>query len=149
MAQRVTRSITVRRRHDDVAAFVTDPHRFLEVVPGFGRFQYVGDGDAAGEEEWDVFLQVGTLHVGGRVLVRRPSASHLEWHSLRGTSHTFTMTVEPLAEHARLTMSLTYTLAGGLAARLTEKVAGGIVGRHLEAGLEQVRHELEHEDTRA
>jgi hypothetical protein len=72
----------------------------------------LGRWESWGEEEWDVFLQVGTLHVGGRVLVQRPSASHLEWHSLRGASHTFTMTVEPLA--------------GGIAARLSEKVAGGM-----------------------
>ncbi len=41
MTQRVTRSVTVRRPHEEVAAFVTDPHRVLEVIPGFARFAYV------------------------------------------------------------------------------------------------------------
>lgn len=146
MTQRVTRSITVRRSHEDVAAFATDPHRVLEVIPGFGRFSHVGDGPEEGQEEWDVFLEVGTLHVGGRVLVSRPSANRLEWHSLRGTSHSFSMTVEPLGEHGVLTMTLAYTLPGLLTARLAELVARGITARHLEAGLEQIRHVLEHED---
>ena len=145
MTRRVTRSITVRRPHEAVAELTTDPHEVLQVIPGFGRFSYVADGAGAGEEEWDVFLQVGTLHVGGRVLVSRPSPHRLEWHSLRGTNHSFAMTVEPLGELSRLTMSLGYTLPGGVAARLTELVARGIVARHLEAGLEQIRHELEHE----
>lgn len=146
MSQTVTRAITVRRHHEDVAAFATDPHRVLEVIPGFGRFQHGGDGAEPGTEEWDVFLAVGTLHVGGRVLVSRPSPHRLEWHSLRGTVHTFTMTVEPVGEHSRLTMSLTYRLPGLVSARLAELVARGITDRHLAAGLEQIRHILEHED---
>jgi carbon monoxide dehydrogenase subunit G len=143
MTQRVTRSITVRRPHDEVAAFATDPHRVLEVIPGFARFEYVGDAPS-NAELWDVFLEVGTLHVGGRVLVTHPSPHRLEWRSQRGTAHTFSMTVEPLGEHARLTMSLTYTFAGWLSARVSEVVARGIAARHLDAGLEQIRHLLEH-----
>lgn len=147
MTQRVTRGINVRRPHEEVAAFATDPHRVLEVIPGFGRFQHVGPSSQEGTEEWDVFLEVGTLHVGGRVLVSRPSVHNLEWHSVRGTSHSFTMTVEPLGEHSRLTMTLTYTLPGLVTARIAELVARGITARHLEAALEQIRHLLEHEDT--
>jgi len=145
MTQRVTRSLTVRRPHDEVAAFVTDPHRVLEVIPGFARFSYVGEGPASGQELWDVFLEVGTLHVGGRVLVSRPSPHRLEWHSQRGTSHSFSMSVEHVGEHALLAMSLAYTFAGWVSARVTEVVARGIAARHLDAGLEQIRHLLEHE----
>ena len=145
MTQRVTRSVTVRRPHEEVAAFVTDPHRVLEVIPGFARFAYVGEGPGPTDEVWDVFLDVGTLHVGGRVLVSHPSASRLEWHSQRGTTHSFSMTVEPLGEHSRLTMTLAYTFTGWVSARVTELVARGIAARHLDAGLEQIRHLLEHE----
>lgn len=145
MTQRVTRSVTVRRNHEEVAAFVTDPHRVLEVIPGFARFAHVGDGPSAGEELWDVFLDVGTLHVGGRVLVCHPSPHRLEWRSQRGTAHSFSLAVEPLGEHSVLTMSLAYSFTGWLSARLSELVARGIAARHLDAGLEQIRHLLEHE----
>jgi carbon monoxide dehydrogenase subunit G len=145
MTQRVTRSVTVRRPHDEVAELATDPHRVLEVIPGFSRYAYVGEGPSADEELWDVFLEVGTLHVGGRVLVSHPSAHRLEWHSQRGATHSFTMTVEPVGEHTQLTMSLAYAFAGSVSARLAELVGRGIVGRHLDAGLEQIRHLLEHQ----
>jgi carbon monoxide dehydrogenase subunit G len=146
MSQTVVRAITVRRPREEVAAFVTDPHRVLDAIPGFARFSFVGKTDVEGEEEWDVFLEVGTLHIGGRVLVRRPSPSRLEWRGERGTRHSFSMTVEPLGEHSRLTMHLEYSFAGLLMARVSEMLGRGIAARHLEAGLEQVRHLLEHGD---
>jgi len=39
------------------------------------------DEQTGGTEEWDVFLEIGTLHVGGRVEVTRPSPHHLAWRS--------------------------------------------------------------------
>jgi carbon monoxide dehydrogenase subunit G len=146
MTQRVERAITIRRPHEEVAEFVTDPHRLFEAIPGFARFSFVGKGDVEGEEEWDVFLEVGTLHVGGRVLVRKPSVNRLEWSAERGTRHRFTFNVERLGEHTRLTMTLEYTFAGILVARMTEFLGRGIATRHLEAGLEEVRHLLEYGD---
>lgn len=143
---RVTRSITVRRPHCEVARFVTDPHRFLPVMPGFGRFRYVEPGPEEGEELWDVFLEVGTLHVGGRVVVSRPSANRLEWVSHRGARHSFSVNVEPVGEQARLTMTLEYHFDGFLTGRVTELLGRGIAVRHLEAGLQEVRHLLEYGD---
>ena len=147
MSQRVVRSIRVRRPVDEVAAFVTDPHKVLPVVPGFARFAFVRRTDDA--EEWDVFLEIGTLHVGGRVEVTRPSASHLSWQSDRGTRHRFDLAVEPVADDpraARVRMEIEYSLSGLLMARASELLARGIVARHLEAGLEEIRHHLEHGD---
>jgi carbon monoxide dehydrogenase subunit G len=146
MSQRVERAITIRRPHEEVAEFVTDPHRLFEAIPGFARFSFVGKGEAEGEEEWDVFLEVGTLHVGGRVLVRKPSVNRLEWSAERGTRHHFAFNVERLGEHTRLTMTLEYSFAGILVARVTEFLGRGIAARHLEAGLEEVRHLLEYGD---
>jgi len=145
VGQRLTRAITIRRPHREVAGFVTDPHRFLPVIPGFARFTYVGPAAEDGEE-WDVFLDVGTLHVGGRVVVRHPSVNRLEWSSARGARHSFAMTVEPIGEHTRLTMTLEYQFPGLLMARITELLGRSIAGRHLDAGLEEVRHLLEHGD---
>lgn len=144
MAQEVTRSITVRRPHEETARFVTDPHQVLEVIPGFARFQFVEPGPGRGEELWDVFLEVGTLHIGGRVIVTRPSRNRVEWRSQRGTRHSFAMNVEPLGEHSRVTMSLRFTFPGLVMARVTEVLGRGIATRHLEAGLEEIRHLLEY-----
>ncbi len=147
MTQTLVRAINIRRPYDEVAAFVTDPHCVLAVIPGFGRFAYVGpSSDRAGDEEWDVFLEVGTFQVGGRVLVTRPSVNRLEWRSLRGTSQQFSMVVEPLGDDARLTMTLRYQLHGLVVSRISELLAKGLVARHVEAGLQQVRHQLEYGD---
>jgi hypothetical protein len=151
VSQRVVRSIRVRRSPQEVADLVTDPHRVLPVIPGFARFAYVGaaaDEQTGGTEEWDVFLEIGTLHVGGRVEVTRPSPHHLAWRSDRGTRHTFDLVVEPVddPDAALVRMELAYTLSGLLMAKVSELVAKGIVARHLEAGLEEVRHHLEHGD---
>lgn len=154
MTQRVDRSITIRRPHPEVARFVTDPHRLFEAIPGLARFSLAGSGGGSGggvgqdviegEEKWDVFLEVGTLHIGGRVLVRKPSVNRLEWTAERGTRHSFAFNVERLGEHSRLTMTLEYAFAGPVVGPLAELLARGIAARHLEAGLEQVRHLLEH-----
>ena len=150
MTQTVTRSLVVHRDFDAVSDFVTEPARVLGAMPGLGRFKEATDSagpDGCPEaEEWDVFLVIGTLHVGGRVCVTRPSPHRLEWHSLRGTVHSFRSDVESVEGGSRITMSLTYTLAGFLTGRAAELVARGIVARQLDAGLEQVRHYLEHED---
>jgi hypothetical protein len=147
MAQTVVRAINIRRPYEEVAAFVTDPHCALAAIPGFARFAFIGDAPGVpGGEQWDVFLEVGTFQVGGRVVVTKPSVNRLEWRSLRGTQQEFSMVVEPLGRHARLTMTLRYALHGLVISRLSELIAKGLVTRHVEAGLQQVRHQLEYGD---
>ena len=145
MSERIVRAINVRKPYDEVASFVTDPAQALAAIPGFARFSYQGPGEPEGEE-WDVFLEVSTFHVGGRVLITTPSPNRIEWAPLRGTSSYFVMMVEPLGEHARLTMEMTYSLNGLLLARITELLVKGAVSRHLEAGLQEMRHRLEYGD---
>lgn len=147
MSQSVIRAINIRRPYDEVAAFVTDPHCVLAAIPGLARFAYIGPApEVLGGEEWDVFLEVGTFDVGGRVVVTKPSVNRLEWRSLRGTQQHFSMVVEPLGDSARLTMTLRYALQGLVVSRLSELLAKGLVTRHVEAGLQQVRHQLEYGD---
>lgn len=146
MSRSVTRSLVVRRPCAEVSAFISDPHQVLEAIPGFARFRYVADGPGPGEEEWDVFLDIGTLHIGGRVIIAPSTERRLAWTSDRGTRHTFTMTAEPEGAHTRLTMTMTYEFAGLVLARVTEMLARGIAARHLEAGLQEIRHLLEYGD---
>jgi hypothetical protein len=146
MSQTVVRAINIRRPYDEVAAFVTDPHCVLAAIPGFARFAFIGPAEEPGAEEWDVFLEVGTFHVGGRVVVTKPSVNRLEWDSRRGTRQHLSMVVEPLGDKARLTMTLQYALQGLVVSRVSELLARGLVTRHVEAGLQQVRHLLEYGD---
>lgn len=134
-------SIVVRRPFDVVAKVATDPGVLLPLVAGLGRFQFIDRADD-GTEEWDMFLDIGAVHVGGRVHVVS-SAPTLRWHSVRGTRHTMLVEVGEHPSGAEVSMAMTVELGGLLLGRAAEYLARGIAGRHLVAGLEQLRHHLE------
>ncbi len=131
----------------EVEGVATDPRRCLPLMGGLGRFHRLGDLPRARHEEWEVFLQVGSLQIGGAVDVDLTRPRHLMWSSLRGTTHTFDMAVEPVRDTTLLTMELTLTLRGLLMSRLAELIARDIMARHLEAGAQELRHHLEWELT--
>ena len=141
MATTVTRSVVVRRAVADVAATATDVLTVLPIMGGLGRFRQITE-DPTGLGEWDVYLDVGSVHVGGRVEVSKPDATSMRWDSVRGTRNDFVLEVAPDPEGTLITMSLTLSLAGAVTGRLTELLTRGVVGRHLDAGLEQLRHHL-------
>lgn len=144
MTQTVTVDKRIRRPADQVGAFVADPHRFIPVLATVGRCDFIeesGDG-----QRWDVFLVSGTIHVGGRVLVKRNKNQGLRWRSLQGTRHSFDASVDGDGDASRVTLKLTYSLTGLGIARLSEFIGRGIVGRNLQAAAEELRHRLEFEE---
>lgn len=141
MATTVTESLLVRRPVDEVAAVATDPGVLLPTVAGLGRFAFISRAED-GSELWDMFLDIGTVHVGGRVhVVRRDRA--LVWDAVRGTRHSMRVEVTEQGDDALVTMAMTVELAGRLLGRVAELVARGIARRHLVAGLQQIRHRVE------
>ncbi len=141
----VTESVLVRRPVDDVAPRATDPDVILPLISGLGRFSLITR-RPDGTELWDVFLDVGSIHIGGRVEVPVPEPTVLYWESVRGTRHSCRLEVTDEGGDSRLSITMSLELAGGLlAARVAGFLAGGIVRRHLQAGLEQLRHHLEYE----
>lgn len=146
MSATATVTATVARPRDLVSAIATDPQRVLPLISGFGRFRFLGGLEETGHEEWEVFLDVGTLHIGGAVDVDRTADHHLAWTARRGTRHTFDLLVEPDgAERSLVTMTMTIALSGLVMSRIAEQFARGIMHRHLEAAIQQLRHHLEWE----
>lgn len=143
MSECVAVSRRIRRPVDEVAKFVTDPHQSLPFITGVGRWKCVGE-EGSGED-WDVFITVGAIQIGGRVLITQPDPNRLCWKTTRGTEHTFEAVVEPADDGSVLTMTVTYNLSGQILARLTELLGRGILTRHLEAAAEEIRHHLEFE----
>jgi len=135
----------VRRPVHEVAKYATDPHFTLPLIEGFGRFEYLHDLPERGHQEWDVFLTVGTLHFGGGVDVDLTRERHLIWRSLRGTRHTFDLSVEPVNDGTLITMEMTLFVSGQIMAKLAERAGRGIMQRHLDAAVEGLRHHLEWE----
>ncbi len=146
MAQTVTVSRHIRCPVDEASAFVTDPRNVLMNVSTFSRCRFIESCDDG--QLWDVYLDSGAVHLGGRVLITPPDATdngRLKWRSVRGTRHSFTALVEPDGEGSRLAMTLTFSVKGFGIALLTELIGRGLVGRNLEAIAEEIRHHLEFE----
>lgn len=142
MTQTVVVTRRIRRPIDEVSPFI-DPHQIMPLVTGMGRFDYVRS--ASDGEEWDLFLDVGPVQIGGRVLVLQPDDRRLTWQTIRGTSHSFEAEIEPDGSETILRMRLTYSMAGFATAWLAERVGRGIATRHLEAAAEEIRHHVEFE----
>ncbi len=143
MTQTVSVSRHIRCPADEASAVVTDPRRLLSKIETLSRCRFV-ETDPDGEL-WDVYLDSGTVHLGGRVLITTPEENRLHWKSVRGTRHSFEAVVEPDGEGSLLTMTLTFTITGLAIAWISERIGRGLVTRNLEAIAEEVRHRLEFE----
>lgn len=143
MTQTVRVSRHIRRAADEAGAFVTDPPGLFPKLSTFSRCRFVESVDDG--ELWDVYLNSGTIYLGGRVLIAPPDGSRLSWCSVQGTRHSFEAVVEPDGDGCRLTMTLTFSATGWGIARLSELIGRGLVSRNLEAAAEEIRHHLEFE----
>jgi hypothetical protein len=143
MTQTVTVSRHIRCPVDEASSFITNPSSVLAKVSTFSRCRFIESGEDG--ELWDVYLDSGAVHLGGRVLITPPDDGRLRWKSVRGTRHSFVALVEPDGDGSRLTMTLTFSVKGFGIALLTELIGRGLVGRNLEAIAEEIRHHLEFE----
>lgn len=139
-----TRSIRIRGDFDEIAKAATDPDVVFPIMGGFGRFELI-ERYSDGTQEWDLYLDVGSIHVGGRVAVDAPADDTLTWRSIRGTHHSARLEVSPDGDGALVAMTITVELAGRLVVGwVAQFLADGILGRHIEAGLQQLRHRIEY-----
>ncbi|MCB0950169.1 MAG: SRPBCC family protein [Mycobacterium sp.] len=140
----VTRTTLVHAGPDEVAQVATDPDAVLPIIGSFGRFERI-ESHADGSQEWDLYLDVGTIHVGGRVLVEPPSDGSLVWHSVRGTMHDARIVVSPATDGTTLAMTISVKFAGRLLTGwITGVLADRILARRIEASLQQLRHRIEY-----
>lgn len=127
----------------ELTAFVRDPHATLPVITGFGDFTHHRDAPVSGLQEWDVIYHVGTLQLGGRIEIDDARPDGLDWRSIRGTRHTFAVTVAEDGDGSLLSLEMNLSLSGLLMARIAERAGAGIMRRHLDAAAEQLRHHAE------
>lgn len=146
MSASASARIHIDRSPDTMLALVHDPRRLLPVITGFGEFTHFRDLDDSGRQEWDLIYHVGTLQLGGRIDVDPGRPDGLDWHSIRGTRHTFAITVADDGGGTRVDLEMRLSLSGLLMARVAERAARGIMRRHLEAAAQQLRHHAEWDD---
>jgi carbon monoxide dehydrogenase subunit G len=139
----VTRTASVRRPVDEVAKVAVDPDVVFPIMGAFGTFDPITR-NSDGSQEWALHIDVGTIHVGSRIRVEPPTEHTLVWRWLQGTRHHAHIDVSPAGDGATVTMSVTLQFAGFLAGWITGTLAQGILGRRIEAGLQQLRHHIEY-----
>jgi hypothetical protein len=142
MTRKVMVSRHVRCPVDESSAFVTDPRSLLSQMSTLSPCRFIESRDDG--ELRDVYLDSGTVHLGGRVLITPPDGSGLHWQTVRGTRYSFDALVEPEGDGTRLTMTLTFSVTGGIAC-ISEMIGRGLVARNLEAIAEEIRQHLEFE----
>lgn len=142
MPQTVSVSSHIRRPVEEAGSFISDPHKLFAPVSTFNRCRFIEATDDG--ELWDVYMDSGTIYLGGRVLITS-GPNCLSWRSVRGTRHSFEARAEKDADGSRLTLSLMFSASGFAIARISELIGRGLVARNLEAAAQEIRHHLEFE----
>lgn len=138
-----TKSIEVNRPYGEVVAAVESIPGVMELVRAFGRAEFLSAHDD-GSEEWNVFIVLGTMYVGGRVVVQSPARGELTWHSVSGIENMTGLAAIPYSDGALVTASVEFEVDGVLTGPLTGWLLRGIVGRYVDALLERLRHHIEY-----
>lgn len=139
----VARSVLVRRPVDEVAKVAIDPDVVFPIMGAFGKFDLITR-NPDGSQDWDLHIDVGTIHVGSRIRVEPTSEHTLVWRWQRGTRHRAHIEVCPAEDGTTVTMEVTIQFAGLLVGWITGRLAEGILGRRIAAGLQQLRHHIEY-----
>ncbi len=138
----MTRSITVRRPVDEVAAVLADPAAVMAAVGTLGRTARTGDA-ADGSPQWAVFMVLGTMYVGGTVQIDEVGDRVLAWHAVSGFRHRARFTVAADGADSVITVQFDFVIGGAVTGYLTARLVSGYVARSADAVLEALRHRIE------
>lgn len=143
---KVTRSIITSTSAEDTFALVSDASRYPEFFQGVTRWKPLTDDVGVGAT-YRVLMQVGSIEAGGTVRVNEwEDPVTIAWESEAGVRQRGRWSIAEVAEGTRLTLEVEYSLSGGPAGRLVEKMTSRIVGRHVWATLLRARRLLEVDD---
>jgi len=150
---RVAASAIVDAPPEVVWSFVDDPARYLDFMDGVTRWEVQGDRARGVGARYRILMRVGSAEVGGLVeIVEHEAPRDLAWASVTGVDQRGRWR---LREHGRtglatkVELRLAYGVAGaGLAGWLAEQVAAPVVRGHLRRSLDELKRQVEHEQTR-
>lgn len=143
---RVSRSIVVGAPAERVFDLVSDPSRYPDFFRGVTRWKPLSDDVGVGAG-YRVLMQVGAIEAGGTVRVDEwEDPSTIAWHSETGVHQGGRWTITERPEGTTLTLEIEYSLSGGPAGWLVERMTSRIVGRHAWATLLAARRIIELEE---
>jgi uncharacterized membrane protein len=148
---RTRAAIDVSAPPDVVWEFVADPRHYLHFMSGVTRWEVAGERSQGAGARYRMLMRVGSAEVGGLIeVVEFDPERELAWTSVTGIDQRGRWRVRRVsAERTRVELRISYGVAGsGLLGWLAERVAAPTVSGHLRRTLEQLKRQVEHEQSR-
>jgi uncharacterized membrane protein len=131
--------------------FVSDPARYLHFMAGITRWEVAGDRPTGLGARYRMLMRVGSAEVGGLIeVVEWDEARELAWTSVTGVDQRgrWRLRARPHG-HTHVELRIAYGVAGsGLLGWLAERAAAPQVTGHLRRTLQQLKRQVEHEQSR-
>jgi uncharacterized membrane protein len=148
---RVGASIDISAPAEAVWEYVSDPERYLHFMSGVTRWEVVSEEPRGLGARYRMLFRVGSAEVGGLIeVIEYVECRDLAWTSVTGLDQRGRWRLrERAAGRTRVELRLSYGVAGaGLFGSLAERVAAPTVRGHLERTVQQLKRQVEQEQTR-
>ena len=148
---RTRASVDVSATPEVVWEFVADPRHYLHFMSGVTRWEVAGERSQGSGARYRMLMRVGSAEVGGLIeIVEFDPCRELAWTSVTGIDQRGRWRLRPVSPgRTRVELRISYGVAGsGLLGWLAERVAAPTVSGHLRRTLEQLKRQVEHEQSR-
>jgi uncharacterized membrane protein len=148
---RVGASIDISAPAEAVWEYVSDPERYLHFMSGVTRWEVVSEEPRGLGARYRMLFRVGSAEVGGLIeVIEYDECRDVAWTSVTGLDQRGRWRLrERVAGRTRVELRLSYGVAGaGLFGALAERVAAPTVRGHLERTIQQLKRQVEQEQTR-
>ena len=143
--------IEVSAPPEAVWEYVSDPERYLHFMSGVTRWEVVSDEPRGLGARYRMLFRVGSAEVGGLIeVIEYVECRDVAWTSVTGLDQRGRWRLrERDAGRTHVELRLSYGVAGaGLFGSLAERVAAPTVRGHLERTVQQLKRQVEQEQTR-
>ena len=148
---RVGAAIEISAPPEAVWEQISNPERYLHFFSGLTRWEVVGDQARGLGARYRMLLRVGSAEVGGLIeLIEFDECRELAWTSVTGLDQRgrWRLRARP-SRRTHVELRLSYGVAGaGLFGWLAERVAAATVRDHLKRTVQQLKRQVEQEQSR-
>ena len=148
---RVGAAIDISAPAEAVWEYVSDPERYLHFMSGVTRWEVVSDEPRGLGARYRMLFRVGSAEVGGLIeVIEYVECRDVAWTSVTGLDQRGRWRLRARdAGRTHVELRLSYGIAGaGLFGSLAERVAAPTVRGHLERTVQQLKRQVEQEQTR-
>jgi uncharacterized membrane protein len=148
---RSTVEIDISAPADVVWDFVADPGRYLHFMAGITRWEVAGDRRDGLGARYRMLMRVGSAEIGGMVeVVEHEPRRELAWTSVTGVDQRGRWRLRERPDgQTNVQLRISVGVAGsGVLGWMAERVAQPQVSGHLRRTLQQLKRQVEHEQSR-